>query len=73
LKAVPTKEFNLSSVARCEGRKGELHEKQAAATYELETISTFASRQTKTKKPCVKLASIRAFILLTSGQPCGIN
>jgi hypothetical protein len=62
LKAVFTKVFNLSSVEHCEGRTGQLHEKQAAATYELETISIFASRQTKTKKPCAKLASSRAFI-----------
>jgi len=73
LKAVPTKTFNLSSVPHCEGRTGKLHEKQAEATYEMETISTFASRQTKTKKPCVKLASSRTFILLISSQPCGIN
>jgi hypothetical protein len=78
LVAVPTKAVILPSVAHCEGRKGELHEKQAAAaaaaaTYELETISTFASIQTKAKKMFVKLASSRAFMLLISSQPCCIN
>jgi hypothetical protein len=73
LKAVPTKVFNLYIVAHCEGGTGELGEKQAAATYELETVSSFASRQTKNKKPCVKLASSRASIILICTQPCGIN
>jgi len=36
--------LNLSIVTHCEGRTGELDEKQAAATYKLETVSIFASR-----------------------------
>lgn len=51
-KAVPTKAFNLSIVAHCEGRTGDLDEKQAAATYEMEMVSTFASRQTKQETLC---------------------
>jgi hypothetical protein len=46
---------------------GGLHEKHAVATWNLGTISAFASRQRKTKKTCVEMAGRRT---LKSSSKC---
>jgi hypothetical protein len=45
-----------------------LHEKHAVATWNFGTITTFAAREGKTKKTCVKTAGRRTFSMRTSQQ-----